>query len=370
MSRAGSGPLTACLRFGVGWNDERLAEHGITHAVEHLALRPVGPTPYSWNGMVDAVTTNFSVTGSPDEVASHLATICRTLADLPATGLSNELSVMQVEAAKRSPSHVATDLGIRFGARGPGLVDWSELGFRRLTAADLQAWSDRWFTAANAVLWISGPPPGSLDLPLPVGQPPDHPVHVSRLGPGRFWVPSATSSVSVSTVNDADQGPAARYLGRARTRLRPAQNQACRQLQRVGHRPADQPHRFAAAPTGRWSARCRQPHSEFDNRFIRRAHPRRSHPVRDSSCCKTGCGEPSSQTEAATGGSTGVRVDSCSDGTSAPLRKSRNRCGPLRRPWSPTRSRPAWRNWSPSVQRSSAALYPDGPSRPGGRTTR
>lgn len=204
--REGPGPLSACLRFGVGHNDELLAQSGISHAVEHLCLRPVGRQAYEWNGTVDTLSTSFFVKGTPDEVAGFLGQVCRNLNDLPTTDLRHELQVMRVEAQRRSPTHLATDLGIRYGASGPGLLDWSEFGLQHLPAVELQKWANRWFSAANAVLWLNGPYPDDLRFPLPDSPVPPRREIATVASDGRIWVPRKTSLVSLSILAGKTMG--------------------------------------------------------------------------------------------------------------------------------------------------------------------
>jgi hypothetical protein len=203
---AGEGPLAATLRFGVGRNDEILARSGVCHAVEHLSLRTVGRQPYDWNGMVDTMSTNFTVRGAPHEVAAHLELVCRNLGDLPTGELERELRVMRVEAQGRSQNHVTTDLGIRFGASGPGLVAWPEYGLEHLPVPVLQDWADTWFTAGNAVLVLNGVPPDDLRLPLRQAPAPPRVALRPRPRSGAIWAPRDTSVVTFSLLGGREAG--------------------------------------------------------------------------------------------------------------------------------------------------------------------
>ena len=57
----------------------------------------------------------------------------------------------------------------RYGATDYGLARVEQLGVRRVSGIDLKAWSRRFVTRANSVLWLSGPPPAGLRLHLPDG---------------------------------------------------------------------------------------------------------------------------------------------------------------------------------------------------------
>ena len=202
--REEAGPLTAWLRFGVGRNEERLAESGITHAVEHLALVGIGPQPYTWNGTVDGCSMNFWVSGEPAEVRSFLATVCSALASLPSRRVLDELRVMQVEESRKKPSQLGHDLALRYGACGPGLMERPEFGLLHLRADRIQAWADQWCTSDNAVLVVRGTPPDGLTLPLPRGNPPDRRELSASSLHGRTWSAAQTDRVSLSVVGAND----------------------------------------------------------------------------------------------------------------------------------------------------------------------
>ncbi len=64
------GVCSAGLVFRVGGADEHLAVRGVTHLVEHLALRAAGlPPAHVRDGLSDLVT-RFSVTGTPEQVTT------------------------------------------------------------------------------------------------------------------------------------------------------------------------------------------------------------------------------------------------------------------------------------------------------------
>lgn len=161
------GLMVANLSFRVGQADERLPNRGITHFCEHLALSDIGQQPYTYNGATGTTVTSFSVQGRPDEVSAHLERACRELSSGRFLDrAAHERKVLRIEGARRGGSVVSAHLGMRYGARAHGLVSWPEFGLHTVTRDDLWAWAYRHFTAANAVLWLSGPPPPSLRLPL------------------------------------------------------------------------------------------------------------------------------------------------------------------------------------------------------------
>jgi hypothetical protein len=164
------GPCMAGLLFRVGRADEQLAGGGITHLIQHLALLELGHQRYDYNGQVDATTTSFYATGEPSDVVSFLAHVCRALREPPLDRVSAERRVLGIESERREPGLGERLLMMRFGAAGHGLPFYEELGLRRLGSEQLQDWSRSWFTRANAVLWITCPPPPELWLALPDGQ--------------------------------------------------------------------------------------------------------------------------------------------------------------------------------------------------------
>ncbi len=133
-------PVTGTLLFRAGQADETLRTAGISHLVEHLALREIGRRPYQWNGRVNDAITAFFATGTRD----------------------------------------ARLLAMRFGPCSFGLLNHPELGLGWLGADDVAAWAAQRFTAASASLWLSAPPPADWTLDLPGGEaappPPVEPI--------------------------------------------------------------------------------------------------------------------------------------------------------------------------------------------------
>ena len=167
---ASPGPFFAGLLFRVGKIDEQLYSSGITHLVEHLALPAWAPRPgLDWNGWVGPTTTGFWASGEPGEVGAFISEVSRRLHDLPLERLETERGILRAEEASGSRYATGVVAGLRFGAIGIGLLDWLELGLRRLDAASVAAWAAERFTRGNAALWLNGPPPPELRLHLPDG---------------------------------------------------------------------------------------------------------------------------------------------------------------------------------------------------------
>jgi hypothetical protein len=162
-----SGPVQAGLVFRVGTADEALPRRGMTHLVEHLALSDLGAAPHAFNAATGRVFTSFVVRGDSVTVRDHLRSVAEALAQLPTERLDHERRVLEVEAAGRVPSELAA---WRWGPSGFGLTGYDELGLPGLAAADLQSWATTRFTRSAAALWLTGPPPRGLRLPLPRGE--------------------------------------------------------------------------------------------------------------------------------------------------------------------------------------------------------
>lgn len=169
---AGPPPLTAALLFRVGRADEAPPSAGISHAVEHLTLSTLGKVMYGYNGHVEPLFTVFHASGRPDELTEFLDRVCRTLGNLPLDRFDHEIRVLRTEAHGRDGGGglIGMHLVNRYGAKGLGMLAFSENGLFRLAEDDVAAHAASAFTAGNAALWISGPVPDGLRLPLPAGE--------------------------------------------------------------------------------------------------------------------------------------------------------------------------------------------------------
>lgn len=170
---AGPPPLSAGLVFGVGRRDETFVSGGVTHLVEHLAMRAVGRTTIESNAAVDLTATEFVATGSPDRVAAFLGAVCTALADLPTEHLAVEADVLRAEDATIAAPPVALLLGTLYGVEGVGLASVRDPALRSLGDSALREWTRKYFCRGNAALWLSGPVPQDLRLPLADGSPPE-----------------------------------------------------------------------------------------------------------------------------------------------------------------------------------------------------
>lgn len=161
-------PYVATLQFRIGWADETLPRRGITHLVEHLAIFAAGIVRHDHNGWVGYTDTGIWGGGTEEQAIDFVTTCARALRDLPFDRLDSERRVLRTEASTGGVDGRLFEY--RFGAAGLGLLNFDELGLRWLQPEHIAAWSERAFTAGNAVLSLSGPPPDTLDLGLPAGE--------------------------------------------------------------------------------------------------------------------------------------------------------------------------------------------------------
>ena len=89
--------LHAELVFGVGLADETFTTTGVTHLVEHMAMRRLGEHVHAANAGVGLCMTSFEVSSSPAVVVEHLRRVCRALAEPDPALLEVERRVVGVE---------------------------------------------------------------------------------------------------------------------------------------------------------------------------------------------------------------------------------------------------------------------------------
>ena len=154
------------------------------------------------------MSTRFIVAEGGEVLVDFMNSVARHLGDMPMDRLEHERRILQVEASHRSGGQVGADLSARYGPTGAGLLGWPEHGLVSLDGDDVHRWTHTWFTAENAVLWVTGPVPPGLSLAqLPRGDPPARVAPPASMPPQRSFVGTETSVVSISVVgDDADRG--------------------------------------------------------------------------------------------------------------------------------------------------------------------
>jgi hypothetical protein len=163
-------PVSAAhLIFRQGIADEPLHETGWLHLLEHLALLDRETLARPVHGEVSMLLTRFATFGTADELGANLGRLCRWIAEPDFRLLARERGVLQARA-HQGHDPLNRSLTWRYGATGPGVASYAEVGALHATPELLAARAWEVFNAANAVLVLDGPPPPELKLPLPAGE--------------------------------------------------------------------------------------------------------------------------------------------------------------------------------------------------------
>jgi predicted Zn-dependent peptidase len=165
------GPLRGGLMFRVGKADERLAQHGLSHLVEHLTLTDTPEKAHPFNAFTGPTLTSFVTVGAPEEVSEFFTGVCARLGDPRMDRLEHEREVLRAEAAQRPRGPLSNQVLWRWGPEGFGVPAYDEWGILDADEAVVRAWIARHFHRDNCVLWLTGPPPASLRLQLAEGPP-------------------------------------------------------------------------------------------------------------------------------------------------------------------------------------------------------
>lgn len=177
----------AHLIFRQGKADEPLHESGWLHLLEHLALLDRETLSRPIEGRTSMLLTRFAAFGPPEALVSHLAALSHRLGEPDFRLLARERGVLQAEAHQRQDA-LTRSLTWRYGASGPGVTSYAEVGAVRATPELLTERSRRVFNGSNAILVLDGPPPAELKLPLPEGEyhPPSSAEPVRRELPASY----------------------------------------------------------------------------------------------------------------------------------------------------------------------------------------
>jgi hypothetical protein len=178
---------SAHLLFRHGLADEALPETGWVRLLEHLALLDRETLNRPIHGTVSMLLTRFDVFGGPEAVVERVAALSRWLFEPDLRLLARERGVLQADAQLRADPLVRS-LPWRYGAKGPGVAGFMEVGAVRATPELLTERAQRVFNNANALLVLDGPPPANLRIPLVLGeyQPPRAAEPVPRALPASY----------------------------------------------------------------------------------------------------------------------------------------------------------------------------------------
>lgn len=212
----GPPPFTMFLIFRVGQADERLQTAGITHLVEHLAFPHDHADAVANNGTTDLTSTRFFAWGEPEEAAEFLHRVSRTLSRLPVDRLDQQRDIIATEEQRWAVTPIGELLIARYGARAHGVAGFRQIALPVITPEQVTDWAARYFTTGNAVVCMTGPPPGRLALQLPDG--PSRPAPVADPEPGPYprWMARSQPFVAFSVAGGHDPaiGAAARMVER------------------------------------------------------------------------------------------------------------------------------------------------------------
>lgn len=159
----------AHLLFRQGSADEPLHESGWLHLLEHLALLDRETLTRPIEGRLSLLQTHFAAFGEPAAIADRVAALSRWLGDPDLRLLARERGVLQARA-QGPRDGLLRSLTWRYGATGPGVASYTEVGAVRATEQLLIDRARRVFCASNAVLVLDGPPPAGFTLSLPAGE--------------------------------------------------------------------------------------------------------------------------------------------------------------------------------------------------------
>jgi hypothetical protein len=200
----------AHLIFRHGLADEPLPETGWLHLLEHLALLDRESLSRPISGQVSMLLTRFAAFGGPHELVTNLGALCRWVAEPDFRLLARERGVLQARA-HQAHDPLTRSFTWRYGARGPGVTSYHEVGALRATPELLAERAWQVFNAENAILVLDGPPPADLKLPLPGGHylPPAAAEPVVRRVPAAYRdIGGLTLSGVVSRTHEATFLPA------------------------------------------------------------------------------------------------------------------------------------------------------------------
>ena len=167
------GPFTAALTFRAGIADEVLADHGITHLLEHVVLSAVGRREHPLERLRRRLARASS---APRASATRCSSSCAWSARRWSTLPGERVDRRAPRAARRGRAarSRASSRGCSTSAsaqRATGSANYRELGLRWLARPRTCATgAPQRFTRGNAVLWMTGEPPdGPRRSELPDG---------------------------------------------------------------------------------------------------------------------------------------------------------------------------------------------------------
>lgn len=215
IHESADGVVVARLAFGVGSCDEPVTLAGITHLVEHLAVRGALPIALPHNATTADHVTVFEVQAATNDQAltalQRLADSIGCLLEASDADVAHERKVIAGEDRLRYHEQVASVHTVRFGPAGLGRAGAGSAAVAGITAAELRRWVADHFVAENAVVTVAGgvAPASAIDLRLPSGKPAGCVGNGTGSTRNRVLAESQLSGIAVSVVVAA---PVARLL--------------------------------------------------------------------------------------------------------------------------------------------------------------
>lgn len=164
--------------IGVGTCDEPVLLAGISHLVEHLAVRGALPVVTWHNAVTSDWATSFEVTSATTQdaldVLVRVTESIAALVDASDADVERERRVLASEDRLRYHEQVPSIHTVRFGPTGPGRSGAGAAPTHSLTAMEVRDWVRRWYVAENAIVTVTGgtAPATRLSVALPAGAPP------------------------------------------------------------------------------------------------------------------------------------------------------------------------------------------------------
>ncbi|MFC6007387.1 hypothetical protein ACFQDO_09625 [Angustibacter luteus] len=151
--------------------------------MEHLAMGGLKRRRFEHNASVDLTMTEFTATGTKEQVLGFVTDVCASLMALPLQRLETEVKVLEAEGGSTMHPSIAEHLFHRYGLRGVGLALVSPPALDQVEPEQVRDYAASGFTQQNCVLVLTSEPPADFDLALPPG----------RLLPVPIDVPLATA---------------------------------------------------------------------------------------------------------------------------------------------------------------------------------
>ena len=117
----------AHLLFRQGTADEALHETGWLHLLEHLALLDRETLTRPIEGRLSLLLTHFAAFGEPEAITERLGALGRWLSEPDLRLLARERGVLQ-SRAQGPRDGLVSSLTWRYGASGPGVTSYAEVG--------------------------------------------------------------------------------------------------------------------------------------------------------------------------------------------------------------------------------------------------